>query len=206
MIRNTAWVGAVVLGLTGTARAQLVEDYRFKGSVVDQDAKPVGGVQITLRNVESGARIVWASNPDGSFDRRMIPGETFDQAEAEIREVVERVRARDSESWSFELRRTLAIPPLEVAPDERIVRECQRAYREVTGEESRIGCTSGFVDAHWLARAGIPTAMYGPYVYKRWEGEDRFYAATGKPDEQVSIAQWLTAIRVYMRLALNLLA
>jgi len=86
-----------------------------------------------------------------------------------------------------------------------LVIECQRAYQDVTGEESRTGCTSGLEDAHWLARAGIQTAMFGPYVYKRWEGENRFYASTGKPDEHVSIPQWLTAIRVYMRLAQNLL-
>jgi hypothetical protein len=42
-------------------------------------------------------------------------------------------------------------------------------------------------------------------VAKRWQGENRFDAATGKPDEHVSIRQWLTAIQVYMRLAQNLL-
>src|SRR5215471_16228210 len=90
-------------------------------------------------------------------------------------------------------------------PGETIVRACQRAYQDVTGEESRIGCTSGLEDAHWLVRAGIPTAMFGPYVYKRWQGEGRFEASTGKPDEHIVISQWLTGIRVYMRLAQNLL-
>jgi len=115
------------------------------------------------------------------------------------------VRARDSERWTFELARTLAVPALEIDPASAIVRECQRAFHEVTGDESGIGCTSGLEDAHWLARAGIQTAMFGPYVAKRWQGENRFAAATGKPDEHVSISQWFTAIEVYARLARNLL-
>jgi acetylornithine deacetylase/succinyl-diaminopimelate desuccinylase family protein len=161
---------------------------------------------INLGRIEGGAKEnLVAARCRLTFDRRLLPGETFDRAEAEIREVVEAVRARDAEPWTFELRRTLAVPALEIDPGARIVRECQRAYLEVTGEESRTGCTSGLEDAHWLARAGIQTAMFGPYVYKRWEGEDRFYASTGKPDEHISIPQWLTAIQVYMRLAQNLL-
>src|SRR5215469_10845146 len=138
-----------------------------------------------------------------TFYRRTLPGETFDEIEAEIREVVERVCRQDVERWTFDLRRTLAVPALEIDPNEEIVRACQRAYQDVTGEDSRIGCTSGLEDAHWLVRAGIPTAMFGPYVYKRWEGEGRFQASTGKPDEHIVISQWLTGIRVYMKLAQN---
>jgi acetylornithine deacetylase/succinyl-diaminopimelate desuccinylase family protein len=161
---------------------------------------------INLGTIEGGAKEnLVAARCRLTFDRRMLPDERFDQAEAEIREVVQQVRARDSERWSFELRRTLAVPGLEIDPDARIVRECRRAYQDVTGAESGIGCTSGLEDAHWLARAGIQTAMFGPYVNKRWQGENRFDASTGKPDEHVAIPQWLTAIRVYMRLAQNLL-
>jgi acetylornithine deacetylase/succinyl-diaminopimelate desuccinylase family protein len=162
---------------------------------------------INFGRIEGGAKEnLVAAQCRLTFDRRLLPGESFDRAEAEIREVVERVRAHDPEPWTFELTRKLAVPGLEIDPAARIVRECQRAYREVTGEESRIGCTSGLEDAHWLARAGIETAMFGPYVYKRWEGEGRFDATTGKPDEFIDIPQWLTAIGVYTRLATNLLA
>ena len=163
---------------------------------------------INLGRIDGGAKEnLVAARCRLTFDRRSLPGEAFDQIEAEISEVVERVCRQDTERWTFELRRTLAVPPLEVDPSEPIVRACQRAYQDVTGEESRIGSTSGLEDAHWLVRAGIPTAMFGPYVYKRWQGqgETRFQASTGKPDEHIVISQWLTAIRVYMRLAQNLL-
>lgn len=161
---------------------------------------------INLGQIEGGAKEnLVAARCRLTFDRRTLPGETYDQVETEIRDVIEEVRRRDTESWSFELRRSLAVPALEVDPGEPIVRACQRAYQDVTGEESRIGCTSGLEDAHWLVRAGIPTAMFGPYVYQRWSGENRFDAATGKPDEHVVLAQWFTGIRVYMQLAQTLL-
>jgi len=161
---------------------------------------------INLGRIEGGAKEnLVAARCRLAFDRRLLPDETFDRAEAEIRDVIDRVRARDPENWTFELERTIAVPGLEIDPQTPIVQECQRAYLDVTGEASRIGCTSGLEDAHWLARAGIQTAMFGPYVYKRWEGENRFDATTGKPDEHISIPQWLTAIRIYTRLAQRLL-
>lgn len=142
-----------------------------------------------------------------SFDRRMVPGESFDDAEAEIREVIEVVRAADAESWSYELTRTLAIPPLEVDPEERIVRECQQAYHDVTGDVSHLGCTSGFEDAHFLRlRAGIPTAMFGPYTAKRWAGDGRYNTQSGTSEEFVDLEQYQVAIRVYARLIRNLLS
>jgi acetylornithine deacetylase/succinyl-diaminopimelate desuccinylase-like protein len=161
---------------------------------------------INLGRIEGGAKEnLVAARCRLTFDRRTLPGEEFDEIEAEIRQVIAQVQSQDAERWSFELRRSLAVPALEVDPQEPIVRACQQAYHDVTGDESGIGCTSGLEDAHWLVRAGIPTAMFGPYVHKRWRGEGRFAAATGKPDEHVSLAQWFTAIRVYMRLAQNLL-
>jgi len=161
---------------------------------------------INLGRIDGGAKEnLVAARCRLTFDRRTLPGETFDAIEAEIREVVERVCRQDVERWTFELRRTLAVPALEIDPAEPIVQACRRAYQDVTGDESRIGCTSGLEDAHWLVRAGIPTAMFGPYVNKRWQGEGRFEASTGKPDEHIVISQWLTAIRVYMQLAQNLL-
>jgi acetylornithine deacetylase/succinyl-diaminopimelate desuccinylase family protein len=161
---------------------------------------------INLGRIEGGAKEnLVAARCRLTFDRRTLPGEEFDVVEAEIRDIIERTRERDSEHWTFELTRTLAVPALEIDPDSAIVRACQRAFHDVTGEESGIGCTSGLEDAHWLARAGIQTAMFGPYVAKRWQGENRFAAATGKPEEHVSISQWFTAIKVYTRLARNLL-
>ena len=56
-----------------TPRAQLVEDYRFKGKVTDLAGKPLPGVKITFSETVSRARIVFTTSDEGTFDRRMIP-------------------------------------------------------------------------------------------------------------------------------------
>ncbi len=59
-------------------RAQLVEDYRFQGQVVDPHGTALAGVQIALTNTENGARIVFTTGPDGMFDQRFIPHAVYD--------------------------------------------------------------------------------------------------------------------------------
>ena len=56
MIRLLGLIMCAVLAVSA-ARAQLVEEYRFKGSVVDTAGKPIPSVRITLRDVENGSRI-----------------------------------------------------------------------------------------------------------------------------------------------------
>ena len=76
---RAACVGvALLVGMAGPASAQLVEDYRFKGLVVDTAGRPIGGVHITLRDVETNARIVCTTHTDGRFDRRMIPHASYE--------------------------------------------------------------------------------------------------------------------------------
>lgn len=74
-------MGLVVI-LIGTgfaaARSQLLEDYRFKGRILDTAGQPVADVHITFRDVETGAHLVCQSQKDGTFDRRMIPHGVYD--------------------------------------------------------------------------------------------------------------------------------
>ena len=59
----------------------------------------------------------------------------------------------------------------------------------------------------WCGPA-FPTAMFGPYVYKRWQGryDARFEASTGKPDEHIVISPVAHRDpRLDMKLAQNLL-
>ena len=72
MIRLIALVCCALLAVSA-AHAQLQEEYRFKGIVVDGSGTPVPTVRITLRDMASGSRIEFTSKVDGTFDRRMIP-------------------------------------------------------------------------------------------------------------------------------------
>jgi tetratricopeptide (TPR) repeat protein len=74
-----AFVTAVAVAAPAlVARAQLVEDYRFKGTTVDQSGAPVPKVKVTFRNTVSGAKIEFTSDDKGKFDRRMIPHAVYE--------------------------------------------------------------------------------------------------------------------------------
>lgn len=207
---RSAHSGRPWMGVNAIARmSKIIEQFEaVLATVFAQRQHPMlPSPSINLGRIEGGDKEnLVAGHCRLTFDRRLLPGEDFDEAEREIRDVIESVRRNDTEQWTYELRRTLAIPALEVDPDEQIVRECRRAYLEVTGEESRLGCTAGFEDAHYLVNgAGIPTAMFGPYIYKRWDGENRYATRSGTSEEYVDLPQYLIAIQVYLRLITNLL-
>jgi acetylornithine deacetylase/succinyl-diaminopimelate desuccinylase family protein len=199
------WLGVNAIAKVGKIMQALTEQL---GPEFEKRTHPMLPTpSINFGTIQGGAKEnLVAAECRLTFDRRMVPGETWDDAEAEIRRVIEGVHENDPEDWTFELTRTLAVPPLEIDPNDPAVLACQKAYNDVTGDISGIGCTSGLEDAHWLVRAGIHTAMFGPYNLKRWEGENRFYSVTGKADENVILDQWFTCIKVYERLIENLLA
>ena len=113
---------ALLAALVSVARAQLVEDYRFKGRVLDPAGQPLAGVHITLRNVETGSRIVFTSHDDGTFDRRMIPHALYEG----IFEKPGYVRRTENFDWS-------ASPKDVITVEAKIVLESQveKAKREL---------------------------------------------------------------------------
>ena len=138
------------------------------------------------------------------IDRRMMPGEEADEAEAEIRRLCAELRAADGEDWSVAVRRVMHVTPGEIDPEAPIVKACQAAHAAITGEPAAIGATAGFEDAHFLLDAGIPTAMYGPY--RRTEkGADPHFTNSGMADESVDLEDVVRAAKIYRRLMLDLL-
>ena len=138
------------------------------------------------------------------IDRRMVPGEDADAAEAEIFDLCERLRAADPDNWSFTIKRLMHVTPGEIDPEAAIVKACQAAHQTVTGENAVIGSTAGFEDAHFLLDIGIPTAMYGPY--RRTEkNEDPHFTNSGMADEAVHLGDVARAARIYAQLMIDTL-
>jgi tetratricopeptide (TPR) repeat protein len=79
MIRRIILALVIVL-VVRVAHAQMVEDYRFRGKVVDDAGKPIAGAVITLRDLEGGSVIEIKTHDDGTFDRRMIPAARYEFA------------------------------------------------------------------------------------------------------------------------------
>lgn len=139
------------------------------------------------------------------LDRRLLPGETHEEALEQIRAVLVGVRERDNDGFEFKLKQVLTIDPAEMPTDAPIVKACQSAYNKVTGAVSRIACTAGFEDGHFLINdLGIPTAMFGPYQPGP-QGGDPQHTLSGGYDEHVQVDWLVKCIHVYQQLILDLL-
>jgi acetylornithine deacetylase len=95
------------------------------------------------------------------IERRMIPGETPAQVMREIQDILAALGAED-ESFRAAARMMLAREPFESLDNSRAVKAVRAAARDVRGvEPATIGQTY-WMDAAFLAAAGIDTVVIGP--------------------------------------------
>ena len=121
-------------------------------------------------------------------ERRQIPGESVDDVEAELEEVLDIARRRHPE-----LRVEVQAPfvfgdVLDTPAEAPIVRVVRDAVADVCGSANVIGVSYGS-DAATLAAAGIPSVLCGP--------GDIAYAHSA--DEFVPIAEVVQAAEIYAR-------
>lgn len=106
----------------------------------------------------------WSSYPERcllSIERRTLPGETGDAAEAELLALVDRLRTADP-AFSATVRRVLERVPLETAPDAPILTAVRQAIAGVLARPVEPSGVSFWTDAASLHSAGIPTVLFGP--------------------------------------------
>jgi acetylornithine deacetylase len=94
-------------------------------------------------------------------ERRTIPGETPESAEAEIREALEKI-AKSCPGFKAALRRTFARNPMEARRDSPIVLALAEQFTRATGNAAVFAGMSGWLDSALLDGAGIPTVVLGP--------------------------------------------
>lgn len=95
------------------------------------------------------------------IDRRMIPEEKPEQAEAELRGIIERAGAAYS-GIRVEIRRILlALPLVHVPGAERLTQALQRHGETFFGVPIAEHGVPLYTDARHYANAGIPTVLYG---------------------------------------------
>jgi acetylornithine deacetylase len=95
------------------------------------------------------------------LERRTLPGETSDDIERELAELLARCRAIDPE-LEAEQRTLLVRDPFEIDQEAELVRVVRAAAAGVIGLAPRIGGASYWADAAFIAAAGIPTVLFGP--------------------------------------------
>jgi len=95
------------------------------------------------------------------IERRTIPGETDQEALAQIQEIVARLAARDA-TFRATVKPFFARRPFEVSPDAAIVKALAGAATTVLGRAPSFVGDSPWMDAALLSAAGIETVVMGP--------------------------------------------
>ena len=140
----------------------LAELDRVDAEELSQRTHPLlGRASLHASTIEGG--IGMSTYPDRCalrLERRTLPGETGDQALAEVRRACAAVRVRRPE-LAAEVSLLMAQGPSDVATDSPIVRALEDALRE-RSERVRLAGMSAWTDAALLNAAGIPAICFGP--------------------------------------------
>lgn len=123
-----------------------------------------------------------------TVERRTLPGETAQQVEDDLTELLVRCGGHDPE-LALGHRTTLVREPFEVSDTAPIVTAVADAAAETLGQRRALSGASYWADAAFIAAAGIPTVLFGP-------AGDGAHAAVEwvSIDSTVACADTLTAV------------
>jgi acetylornithine deacetylase len=150
-----------------------------------------GSVHASL--IQGGQEL--SSYPDHcilSIERRTLPGETPQQAEAELVEIVDRLK-REDPTFNAVVRRGLDRSGMETSESAGIVQTLQSAAVKVLKHPAPITGVPFWTDAALFSQAGIPSLLFGP------SGEGAHAA-----EEWVDLASVQACAEVYLETALAL--
>jgi acetylornithine deacetylase/succinyl-diaminopimelate desuccinylase family protein len=151
----------------------------------------------TISLIEGGVKTNVVPDRCSIFiDRRLIPGETPEEAIAEVREVAEQAVAgvpglRVEVGPAYEWGGRLAV----MSPPDSAVVQTMLTVNRFLGLDSDLTGFSMGTDGRFFAAKGYPTIIYGP-------GDP---SLAHKPDEWVGVDEVLTATRAYALAALLVL-
>ena len=94
-------------------------------------------------------------------ERRTVPGETKDQAAAELQRIIDDLSAED-EKFSASVETFFVRRPFEASPQSDIVRTLSNAAAQTLGFEPSFVGEMPWMDSALLAEAGIDTVVMGP--------------------------------------------
>jgi len=132
---------------------------RLSAALAEREPHPLlgpGSIHASL--IEGGREL--STYPDRcllQLERRTLPGESVEDVEAELREILD-TAGRDDPDFSAQLRTTLVRPPMETPPGEPIV----ETIRDVVGRDVELIGVPFWADSAVLSAAGIPTVIFGP--------------------------------------------
>jgi acetylornithine deacetylase len=95
------------------------------------------------------------------IERRTIPGETVQQAVAEVQSIVDRLSAED-QSFCAIVECFFSREPFEVAREAAIVQHLVSAVHSEANKQPKYMGDTPWMDAALLSAAGVETVVYGP--------------------------------------------
>jgi acetylornithine deacetylase len=149
----------------------------------------------TIRGGTSTAMVPAACS--ASVDRRLLPGQTGEQALSEIEQALEAL-ALENDGLRARARLVMEIPSFEVAGDDRVVQIVQRASVDAGAPDRPVGGWSAACDGGYVMRdARIPAIVLGP---------GSLAEQAHKPDESIQLSEVVLAARIYALAMLRLLS
>lgn len=130
-----------------------------------------------------------------AIDRRIIPGETAQQVDAEIEEIVNRLSNEDPD-FKCDWKRVMLYESAEIPVDHEIAEVVRKNTKEITGVYPEPAGTTGSTDQrNFINDAGIPAISWGPGYGKSHEW-----------DEYVEISQVVNCAKILVLTIFDLLA
>ncbi|NBI67922.1 M20 family peptidase [Pseudoflavonifractor sp. 60] len=139
---------------------------------------------------------VHAAQSKFSIDYRLVPGQTHEQVEAEIRGLLDALKENDTE-MDYTIETISDRPVLDIPEDSDVVKACCTAYEEVTGRPAQLLRRHGGSDAATIfGHNGI--------LMPNWGAGDEYNEGT-KPNEKIVITDYLQSVEYYMLTLIKLM-
>jgi acetylornithine deacetylase/succinyl-diaminopimelate desuccinylase-like protein len=148
---------------------------------------PTASLTVTRIDAGAGAANIVPDEAVLGIDRRLLPDESVEGAQQQVREAARRTIGREFEHEVAVLREW---PPYSISDDQPIARVACAAVRDA-GRRVELGMDLAANDSSWLDQAGVPTVLLGP-------GDPEEAHTT---DEELSADQLRDAILVYAHMA-----
>jgi len=170
--------------------AQRSSAYNFNPPEANRPTLMLGG----MIKGANGARSSVLDKCTFSFDRRLIPEETVEEAENELRDFLSAEQRADPE-LEVEMQVTFRASPMAVSPENRLCQIMGEAISQVFGAQPTFTVCSGGFETSYFVDAGVEAVTYGPGV----EG------CAHTADEYTTIDSLVAAAQVYALAAARLL-
>ena len=157
-----------------------------------------GGAFLSITEMSAGeAMNVHPASCTFTIDRRIIPGETPQQAEQEIREVLNQLKDSYTD-MDYEMELLSRMPALKVEVNNPLIDAALEAYIDVHHKETELYRRPGGSDsAKIVEKYGLCMPNFGP-------GLD--IEETTSPNEHLLIQEYIDFIKIYMLMVVKLLS